>query len=100
MAFADRLVHLRVILNAHGNYRVLELVPHRASLNIQPDNLKNRHAYEKHAYHQNAGYDVGKSAVRKHSFFQTLHFQNTSLVPSAVAEMVIGAVLNTKKLKS
>ena len=26
--------------------------------------------------------------------------KNTSLVPSAVAEMVIGVVLNTKKLKS
>lgn len=44
---------------------------------------------------------IRKSLVAEYSFFQYFyHFQNTSLVPSAVAEIVIGVVLKTKKLKS
>ena len=70
-------------------------------LYIDSDYLKNSNTHEQYHDHQNAENYIRKSLVAEYSFFQYFyHFQNTSLVPSAVADIVIGVVLKTKKLKS
>ena len=101
MALTNRLVHLRVILNTHRDNRILKFVPDSCCLNVYSDYLKNSNTHEQYYDHQNAENYIRKSLVAEYSFFQYFyHFQNTSLVPSAVAEIVIGVVLKTKKLKS